>query len=667
MVRAKDVGLDFWFWKSIVSIIIASALTIPFILLLVHLMPANDYFQVLDKYIPTMENYYDKTAARVAYFGYIGLLPFALLAKRRWLVSVAERLYFTRAGLVVFGIIIIATAFLSSITAYVQLMPLVAALMVAVVLVKYIQLQIFFQRKEFSLLALLVIIFGVWLAVFSYKAKYLFYDGHWNVFTYAIWQVYDGKTLFVDWFCQYGSYPYFYLPFLKTFGISVLNINIISAVAGIIALLAMYYIVLRTTKDRLISFLTITAVVLSVRYMFFVPNTSPIKQPEIYLQYFPLRVLWPALLLPGVMFWYQSHKRIVWSIAINIFCSLGILWNADSGIVCIITWMIVAALFNRYQATSACGKLLEALKLFFAAAITACAIIGLFVLYTYIRSQHLPNFSALFIYQEVFFRYGFSALPTPAIGLWWMLILLYAFGLYFAINNILLVDEINSADIACPMVLVLSLIGFGIFPYYLNRSCDSNLLNVLWPAILMFGIFVGRLYRHIDIAVKLPVKSARFVLLVVLFAFLLYPTVAVLFNANTLLDNYRNDEAVATFAGKTIDAQTALASSAVFILKTSLPTDKVLIFSQSPIYYHYTRRTPLVEQASIAETLSVKNVKRLLAAIENKEFDKIYIERLFLYHKTLSYGMWFENLLMKNYNFIGMDKETGLMLLYSKK
>ncbi|MBR3105464.1 MAG: hypothetical protein IKH46_16810 [Lachnospiraceae bacterium] len=130
---------------------------------------------------------------------------------------------------------------------------------------------------------------------------------------------------------MYGHFALFYKIPLMLFGNNMRTVGCTTAVFAGIAALCLIMFLHRTLKEDL-SRLIAGLVVLNC----FIIN-------QLYLQTFPLRMLWPFVLLLYCSFVGEKGITVTKKIIGYLLCALAIVWNMESGLVCAVAWAVVAA------------------------------------------------------------------------------------------------------------------------------------------------------------------------------------------------------------------------------------------------------------------------------------------------------------------------------------
>jgi len=198
-------------------------------------------------------------------------------------------------------------------------------------------------------------------------------------------------------------------------------------------------------------------------------------------------MIFPAIILFSVFTYILNPTKILYLLIIFI-SSLSILWNFDSGIICFLSFYIYI-LYERLPGSNLRNFTKEFIKHTIISLIILSFTFFLFSIIIYLQSNSFPNWSLFLKFSILYGMTGFSSLPMPIFHTWNLVFLVYLYGIYVGLNSILL----NKKIILDRVAFFVAIFGFGISSYYLNRSLDLNLLQVLYPAIILLGIFLSKI------------------------------------------------------------------------------------------------------------------------------------------------------------------------------
>lgn len=194
----------------------------------------------------------------------------------------------------------------------------------------------------------------------------------------------------VDFVNQYGLYPHFIEPVLGLVGLGVYSFTALMGLLSCLAYGCFCRFLARETNDELLAFLGLATLV------FFGYIAGRVAEPDLYLQYQPLRLLFPAfaVLLVSSFARRPTKARVAGLAALG---AVSILWNTDTGAVLLaMVFLLVTndALLRRRP-----------------------------------RYGGFPDWLQLFAPFKAFYSLGAYMQPMPSYGLWVPVIVVYAAAL----------------------------------------------------------------------------------------------------------------------------------------------------------------------------------------------------------------------------------------------
>jgi len=328
------------------------------------------------------------------------------------------------------------------------------------------------------------------------------YTEHFNAYFYSIVQVTLGKTLLVDLPNQYGFYPYFLEPLFRLIGVDVPQLTLtmgILLVGFFLILLSLLVQLARSRLTAICGFVAIACVWLSA------PDT---RSAEPYFQYWPHRLIFPAILLL-LAFLHQGsqgkRKRTVYYALAFLACGAGMLWNFDTGVITFAVWVLYLCwdTLLDWRATGARRSAIVIAVHSAKAFATLLATLGLLLLYTYVRSGKLPDLAALGFYQSIFYQSGYYMRPMPLFHPWNLVALTYMAGLCLCAGFLLQrlqgigLPEDTDKRSWVNMVFLVSVMGVGLFTVYQGRSHDRNLGATFWSVFFLLALFADALMDRV--------------------------------------------------------------------------------------------------------------------------------------------------------------------------
>ncbi len=301
-----------------------------------------------------------------------------------------------------------------------------------------------------------------------------------NAVFYSVVQVFFGRQLLVDFTNQYGLYPHFIEPAFRLVGLSVYTFTALMGLLTCLAFGCLYRFLAQESDDELLAFLGLATIV------YFGYVAGRVKSLDLFLQYHPIRLLFPAVSLLVVRaFAHGPAPRL--SLLLIALGSAAALWNPDSGLVVLAAGflLLVYDALLRRRPGQIPGRL-------FLGAAAAAAVVLACSIFLRLRYGDFPDYTRLLLHSKAFYLSGAMMLPMPPFGLWVPVLVVYAAGLLLSLAALVEGDDTPRARIW----FYLSVLGFGLFTYYQGRSALGNLMAAGYPAVLLVVLAASDLLRR---------------------------------------------------------------------------------------------------------------------------------------------------------------------------
>jgi hypothetical protein len=329
---------------------------------------------------------------------------------------------------------------------------------------------------------------------------------HFNPVFYPMAQVAGGKALLVGFTSFYGLFPIFINVFFWILGFSVLKFSIVLSSIFVLSYFAAYKFLKEIIKNKLVLIGGLCSLFI-FSYSVFTFYGTPV-----YFQYWPIRFFPPCvLILLGSLFLRSSNKKNFYYSSF-IWCFASLLWNLETGAVMLVAWLVLLVYsdLSEFKGLSLFKKLCQHLAVLFGGLLFT---IGLFFLYTLLKSGTYPNFGLLGLYQKLFFSGYFLINIPPLPHVWGLVILIYLAGLLYSVRALFFLPTEKSK-----IIFFLSVLGLGLFSYYEGRSQDLALIGTLFPAVLLLTIFADQLLE----SVKNNIQPFGNIAVLIIFLFIIY-------------------------------------------------------------------------------------------------------------------------------------------------
>jgi len=361
--------------------------------------------------------------------------------------------------------------------------------------------QFFYKKKKFfskKYSFYLILIISTYLSIFLIINEFHRYNQNalnFQVLINPIVQVYLGKSSFLHFYAQYGHYGEFIGLILKPFNLSIFKITIIFSLLFFISIICNGYFLSKIIKNKS---LILTGFIFYIYLHIFSATNWP---GELYYQYFPLRIVFPSLtiLFSYLYFIRPSNTKLYLTYLI---LSLGFYWNIDVGLICFLSFLFTNLITNFYKYSNR-KKILKSIFKEIYVAFIIFILTSLFI-YMYIRLTYgnFPDIDFLMPAQKGFLR---DITKLQISGLWILIIFIYIFSLFYSLNEFK--EKQHSIN---KMILLLSILGIGLFSYHANQHYPQVLTSVAYPSIFLIIIFLDKLFLIIGIKKKTKQTNISF-------------------------------------------------------------------------------------------------------------------------------------------------------------
>jgi hypothetical protein len=423
--------------------------------------------------------------------------------------------------------------------------------------------------------------------------------------TYALTQVVAGKTLLSDLPSQYGLFPELIAPIFKLVGISVFSVSTFFIVLQVIGLSCIAVILHLHVRNSLLRAMTFLCLLISTGLFLYLNGIAQ----EIYLQYYPIRFICPAVTLLLFARYCLSPSRVRLAV-LGVASGIAIFWNFDSGIPVLVSigaTLLVKPFFTQYLKWKC---VLPALGFSFFASLTFSAL----MIALRVKAGNSLGIQEAIASQKLFYGSGFMMLPMPLPFHPWQIILIaYAAAAVAALSA-------WRRRIDSPVYDVLfctALLGLGLFTYYQGRSHIFSLMLVLWPALIVGAILTDLVLRSLRKRSTSPI-SILLALPFLIFASLGAVTLA--FSSRDLVATGINN--LANFQ-KPRDP--VVANELAFLRATYKGRDCLILAQRQAIYHAELQTASPLPGPGMIETLLQSDLDALLAGALSKPVKCIYL------------------------------------------
>lgn len=494
------------------------------------------------------------------------------------------------------------------------------------------------------------------LLLYAYVDSGAWYAGyvHFQGVFYAMVQVHHGRTILADFTTAYGLYPHFLDPIFRLIGLSASSFSLV--LAGMTAtLFALLWFSLRSylKNQTLAAFSWFTLFFLG--YPNFLMWTDA---RDAYFQYWPIRILAPFVLIAFAPGYFVKPGKLKYFVAL-IGLSLAALWNLDTGLVAFIAWVLVLV-YSEFLGLPPRTATIRATRHVFTSLAVLASVLGTYWIYHRLVSGVSVDFSSAFRYQKIFYATGFYALPMPAFGTWTFVIGVYLSGLTYAVGILLRspAERADRSEERARLILLLSLLGIGLFAYYQNRSHERVLTNCWYPAVIVLATFADLLLENFRNRRNGVTQNA-----------LLFVCLAIL-----LPGPWNVAESLATYDTKIYDQferifhprTTPLAEGIELIRRHSSPGERITLFSLRAAEFYLYSETSFECFPDFVDTFLASDFEKLARCLAIPGPRKVFIDQGWVEGFTRTpQGAALYEYVLNNYPFV--ERSTaGMVSAYFK-
>lgn len=366
--------------------------------------------------------------------------------------------------LIIFSVGIGGSSLFSSI-----LLVIVAILIYYLIYKKYDIFNSIVIKKQNILILILSIFTSILYIDKSYQQSF-FLMHHVTAYYYPIHKILNGLTPYIDFNSLYGGYSYVYAAILNFFpqNMHLLVFSIITSILIFASLMLTYRFLKSFIKEKNnIIFVFLSFLFCNIYLIYVVENST-------YIQYMPHRYLSMAIMMNYILYILKNNtiKRIILG---YLSCALMMFWNFDSGFIITIAYTIFIIYNQLYNKEY--KRIFITLLLLIISVIIPFIIIGLL---TYSRVGYLPNIKDILFSTILFSNSGFLSLKLEYTSAPWIIVLI-SYLIFFGKSLVSLYDKNENMGKTC----FLSILGLGIFIYYIERSVIIKFVFIIVPLLFL--------------------------------------------------------------------------------------------------------------------------------------------------------------------------------------
>ncbi len=340
------------------------------------------------------------------------------------------------------------------------------------------------QLKYCSVIPMAVIAYYLWMTIKAYIFTELdaFDAHHYSVVNHQLWQTFYGIPP-LETYTTYGGYAFFALPFFKLPGLNSATVDFFWCGLILLTWFFLFRGMSALIKQPLWQYTALAAICgLSML------DGSAVR----YVQYLPLRMIFPAALFCLVSCNYRKQSDVLTVSSGTAIASVAVLWNPDSGIVLLIAWILYLICI------SAGAKGQQRTQILLSSVITFAGIFAAITAVYYASYGIMPNYRSMLLMPFVFGKFGNLQLPMPLCSWWWIAATTYS-AILIRTGSKIMQGRLTEKE---SVILFVALLGCGLFGYYTGRSHLSNLWHVMYPVVILIALAADRLHSKNSALIK---------------------------------------------------------------------------------------------------------------------------------------------------------------------
>jgi len=318
---------------------------------------------------------------------------------------------------------------------------------------------------------------------------------HLNPLIFPLSQILQGKTLLVNCPSLYGLSPFILSPLFHLVPLSVYSFSLVMAILFMVVLFSVWYFLKRNTSNDALFVIGFLATL----YFGYIDGRLFAQlitiRPDPFFQYTPIRMLFPyALLALFTRFRRLQSKDRRWYFLTTFCMSCAPFWNLDSGFIAFCAWLGVLSYTELFRAPTWRQAVYPIMKHLFFSLLFLFSAFSAYSVFVYCKEGVLPNWITFFKFYTIFSGSGFFMLPiATSLHPWMVVIGIYLLALLLSIHGLIKKENesLNSN------LFLLSIMGTGLFTYFLGRSHGANLYPLLMMPILIVTLLIDHTIRQV--------------------------------------------------------------------------------------------------------------------------------------------------------------------------
>lgn len=383
----------------------------------------------------------------------------------------------------------------------------------------FIIFTIFANNKYNKYISIFLAVISVILISYNHYSPSINDNYHYSAHFNSVFMVYNSIPYQQNMYSIHGHYALFMYPFLKIFGLNIKSYSVLIAILSGISSLCIILSIFILIKN---SFYRIIGILTTLFFLFTIGQN--------YYSVFPLKIFFPSIIMLYVAI-INNRKNKLLIIIEYVLAALGILWGADSGLVCIGALFIKNIYVFSYNLSFNDKKFYYNIALFGILSIlsifTALLILNICNIYILdgkiqtIKDLLFPLFTGQTKYTERSSRYPISY--------WIATIIIFLFSFLYYVKDMRIFNFGYSEKFKpySSSIIFCSVCGLGLYCYYMNRS---DIIHHMIAVASLSVIIPFSLYRLNIILFSIKeenIKNYKYILNIIKSIFFIYSLIII--------------------------------------------------------------------------------------------------------------------------------------------
>lgn len=358
---------------------------------------------------------------------------------------------------------------------------MILILLVGALFFSFIKLNIVgkFKIENKIFWVLISIIIAGLTSCFLYAPNSVSYSYDYGAYYNSVYLLQQGIPYSENFTSAYGHYGIFLGLLFRVIKLNPYSLVLVMVIINFISIMAVIYVMFNLVKNSFFRFLGL--------FVLMFPFVRVIRQLP-YPQSFPHRYFFSSIMMALAVCLiqkkYNRSKVLWWGYIVATF---SIIWNCDTGIVCLVSWGILHAYLLLFQKSFCKFNFLKFLIPIFAIVLSFLSAWGLTGFYNILLGgRFLSLYYFLFPLMENIFIVNILHMEIPLdISHWMFVLILFLSFIGLGGTNIPILNKKVEFNKKVILSFYISILGVGQLLYFINRPAYFNILVCYYQLVLL--------------------------------------------------------------------------------------------------------------------------------------------------------------------------------------